>query len=78
MPGRDDRIQLVGLDVGSTTSRVALASARVIRSAVTGRPEHVCRRDRAALVAVGPAAPPPRFRSIATACANGRTNKRAT
>jgi ethanolamine utilization protein EutA len=39
MPGRDDRIQLVGLDVGSTTSRVALASARVIHSAVTGRPE---------------------------------------
>lgn len=39
MPGRDDRIQLVGLDVGSTTSRVAIASARLFHSAATGRPE---------------------------------------
>jgi ethanolamine utilization protein EutA len=39
MPARDDRIQLVGLDVGSTTSRVAIADARVLHGAATGRPE---------------------------------------
>lgn len=39
MPARDDRVQLVGLDVGSTTSRVAIADARVIHGAATGRPE---------------------------------------
>jgi ethanolamine utilization protein EutA len=39
MPGRDGRIQLVGLDIGSTTSRVAIADARVTRGAASGRYE---------------------------------------
>jgi len=38
MFGRGDRIQLVGLDIGSTTSRVAIADARVLHGA-TGRVE---------------------------------------
>lgn len=39
MPEHDDRIQLVGLDIGSTTSRVAIADARLIHGAASGRPE---------------------------------------
>lgn len=35
----DDRVQLVGLDFGSTTSRAAAASARLLRDAKTGRVE---------------------------------------
>jgi ethanolamine utilization protein EutA len=37
MPVRDGRIQLVGLDVGSTTTRVAIADAHVLHGAAAGR-----------------------------------------
>jgi ethanolamine utilization protein EutA len=36
---QEQRIQLVGLDIGSTTTRVAIASARVLHNAATGRSE---------------------------------------
>lgn len=39
MPGHGGRIQLVGLDVGSTTTRVAIADAHVLDAARAGRPE---------------------------------------
>jgi ethanolamine utilization protein EutA len=37
--GHDDRVQLVGLDIGSTTTRVAVADARLLHSVATGRAE---------------------------------------
>jgi ethanolamine utilization protein EutA len=37
--GRDDRIQLVGIDVGSTTTRIAIADARALPGGAAGRPE---------------------------------------
>lgn len=39
MAARGDWIQLVGLDIGSTTTRVAIADARVLHGAATARPE---------------------------------------
>ena len=49
MGAPDDHVTLVGLDIGSTTSRVAVASARLVSSGATGRPEigHVEERYRA-------------------------------
>jgi ethanolamine utilization protein EutA len=45
-------VQLVGLDFGSTTSNALVASAKLIRSVVTGRVElsHVCESFRSELV----------------------------
>lgn len=42
----EDRVMLVGLDVGSTTSRMALAEAHVVRGAATRRPELASLQER--------------------------------